>query len=60
MLRYLAKLVQERNYGRLEWAVLDWNESAIKFYKNLGAVALDDWTIFRITGETLDRLASKD
>jgi GNAT superfamily N-acetyltransferase len=58
MFHYLAKLAKERNCGRLEWSVLDWNEPAIKFYKSLGAVSLDDWTIFRITGEALEHLAT--
>lgn len=53
----LAALAVERDCGRLEWAVLDWNESAIGFYKGIGAVPLDDWTTFRVTGEALSRLA---
>ncbi len=57
LLKYLAKVAVERNCGRLEWSVLDWNESAIGFYKSLGAVPLDDWTIFRMRGEALARLA---
>lgn len=57
LLRYLAQLAVERRCGRLEWAVLDWNEPAIGFYKRLGAVPLDDWTIFRVTGEALHELA---
>ena len=44
--------------GRFEWAVLDWNEPAIEFYKSLGAVPLDDWTIFRVTGDALEKLAA--
>ncbi|MBI4473102.1 MAG: GNAT family N-acetyltransferase [Acidobacteria bacterium] len=59
MLTYLAKTARERKCGRLEWSVLDWNEPAIKFYKNLGAVSLDDWTVFRVTGEALRRLAGE-
>ena len=58
LLTKLAAIAQDRGYGRLEWTVLDWNESAIGFYKKLGAVPLDDWTIFRVTGEALARLAS--
>jgi GNAT superfamily N-acetyltransferase len=58
LLTKLAAIAQERGYGRLEWSVLDWNESAIGFYKKLGAIPLDDWTIFRVTGEALKRLAS--
>jgi GNAT superfamily N-acetyltransferase len=57
LLRHLAKLALERNCGRLEWSVLDWNESAIGFYKSLGAEPLDDWTIFRVKGDALKRLA---
>ena len=57
MLGYLAKLAKERDCGRLEWSVLNWNEPAIKFYKSLGAVSLDDWTIFRVSGEALECLA---
>jgi GNAT superfamily N-acetyltransferase len=57
MLNFLAKLATERNCGRLEWWVLDWNESAIKFYKRLGAKAMDEWTVFRVTGKALDNLA---
>jgi GNAT superfamily N-acetyltransferase len=59
LLVHLAKIAKERNCGRLEWAVLDWNEPAIAFYKGLGAVPLDDWTVFRVTGEALDALAEK-
>jgi GNAT superfamily N-acetyltransferase len=57
MLKYLAKLAIERDCGRLEWACLDWNEPSICFYKGLGAEALDDWTVFRVTGETLKDMA---
>ena len=59
MLAYLAQLALERHCGRLEWWVLDWNESAVQFYKSFGAVPMDDWTVFRVTGETLRRLADK-
>lgn len=57
LLSRLARLARERGCGRLEWAVLDWNEPAIRFYRNLGAVAMDEWTVFRATGESLARLA---
>lgn len=57
LLKYLARLAVERGCGRVEWAVLDWNESAIDFYKGIGAVPVDDWTIFRLTGEPLQHLA---
>jgi len=52
----IARIAKERNCGRLEWAVLDWNQPAIDFYRGLGAAPLDDWTLFRVTGEALDNL----
>jgi len=57
LLTHLARLAVERGCGRLEWAVLDWNREAINFYKRLGAVAMSEWTTYRLTGEALDRLA---
>jgi GNAT superfamily N-acetyltransferase len=57
ILSYLAQLAVERGYGRLEWSVLDWNESAIKFYRRMGAAVLPDWRICRVTGEALSQLA---
>ena len=57
LLRYLARLAVARNCARFEWAVLDWNEPAIGFYKSLGARPLDDWTVFRVTGEALQQLS---
>jgi GNAT superfamily N-acetyltransferase len=57
LLLYVAKLAHERRCGRVEWAVLDWNEPAISFYKKLGAVALNEWTVFRVTGAALNNLA---
>jgi GNAT superfamily N-acetyltransferase len=57
LLLYVARLANERRCGRLEWAVLDWNEPAINFYKKLGAVAMNEWTIYRVTGEALSKLA---
>jgi len=57
LLRRVAEIAQGRECGRLEWSVLDWNEPAIRFYEKLGAVAMDDWTIYRVTGPTLARLA---
>ena len=57
MLKYLAELAVERDCGRLEWACLDWNEPSICFYKGLGAQALDNWTVYRLTGETLREMA---
>ena len=59
MLAYLAQLAQERQCGRLEWSVLDWNESARRFYRSLGAGEMDEWTVNRLTGETLARLAAE-
>ena len=58
MLAYLAHLAKSRNCGRLEWWVLDWNETAIKFYEHLGAKAMDDWTVYRVTGDALNDLAA--
>jgi GNAT superfamily N-acetyltransferase len=58
LLVHLAKLAVERDCGRLEWSVLDWNTPAIDFYKSLGAVAMDEWTVYRLTGEGLAHLAS--
>ena len=57
MLSFLARLAVERGCGRLEWWVLDWNEPAIRFYERLGAQAMDEWTVYRVTGNTLDELA---
>ncbi len=57
LLRCLARIAVDRQCGRLEWSVLDWNESAIRFYENLGAQGLDEWTMFRVTGDPLKRLA---
>src|SRR5436190_16422063 len=53
LLKKLAAIARERDYGRMEWSVLDWNDPAINFYKKLGAVPLEDWTMFRLTGEAL-------
>jgi GNAT superfamily N-acetyltransferase len=58
MLAHLARLAVERGCGRLEWAVLDWNAPAIRFYKGLGAEAMDEWTIHRMTGDALRQLAA--
>lgn len=57
LLARLAKVAAERGYGRLDWAVLDWNTPSIEFYRSLGAVPLDAWTGYRLTGEALARLA---
>jgi GNAT superfamily N-acetyltransferase len=57
LLVHLAKIARDRGCGRMEWAVLDWNEPAIEFYKKLGARPLDDWRIFRLTREGIAALA---
>jgi GNAT superfamily N-acetyltransferase len=57
LLNYLANLTKQRGCARLSWAVLDWNQPAIKFYRNLGAVPLNDWTIYELSGAALERLA---
>jgi len=54
----LAKIARDRGCGRMEWAVLDWNEPAIKFYRALGARPMHEWTVFRLTGDEIARLAS--
>ena len=54
----LARLARERDCGRLEWWVLDWNEPSIGFYRKLGAVPMDDWTVYRLSGTALEDLAS--
>jgi GNAT superfamily N-acetyltransferase len=53
----LAQIAVERNYCRLDWAVLDWNEPAIAFYRSLGAIAMDEWTVNRLTGDALRQVA---
>ena len=54
----LAQIARERGCGRMEWAVLDWNDPAIGFYKKLGARAMDEWTVYRLTSEGIRSLAS--
>lgn len=56
ILSYLAKLCVERKYGRLEWSCLDWNEPSIEFYKKMGAVPMDEWTVYRLSGKALEEL----
>lgn len=53
----IARTAEARGCGRVEWSVLDWNEPSIDFYKKLGAVAMDEWTMYRLTGEALRQLA---
>ena len=57
LLSALAEITKERQCGRLEWSCLDWNEPSIAFYKSLGAVPMDEWTVYRVTGNELDKLA---
>jgi len=57
LLQRLASIARERGCGRFEWAVLDWNAPSIRFYEGLGARLMDDWTICRVTGDALERLA---
>ncbi|MCX4746799.1 GNAT family N-acetyltransferase [Kitasatospora sp. NBC_01287] len=59
LLTELARIAVERGYGRLEWAVLDWNEPSIGFYKSLGAQPMDEWTTFRLAGEPLRELGKR-
>lgn len=60
LLRELARIAVARGCGRVEWLVLDWNEPSIQFYRKLGAVPMDDWTMFRLTGDSLAKLAAGD
>jgi hypothetical protein len=59
MLSFLAKLALERDCGRLEWWCLDWNQSSVAFYKSMGAVPMDEWTVFRVCDQALTNLASR-
>lgn len=59
LLAALAQIAVERGYARFEWSVLDWNEPAIGFYKSLGAVPMDEWTVHRLDGEALRRLGAR-
>jgi GNAT superfamily N-acetyltransferase len=59
LLSALARIAVERGCARLEWAVLDWNQLAIDFYRRIGAVPLDDWTVMRMTGDSLADLARR-
>jgi GNAT superfamily N-acetyltransferase len=59
LLKHLAGVAVSRDYGRLEWRVLDWNEPAIRFYRSIGAEPLSDWTVFRVTGDALRALAGR-
>jgi GNAT superfamily N-acetyltransferase len=57
LLKFLAKTALERGCGRLEWSCLDWNKPSIDFYLSLGAVPMEEWTIYRLTGKTLEDMA---
>ena len=57
LLQHLAAKCVENGWGRFQWWVLDWNEPSIEFYKSLGAVAMDEWTVYRVSGEELPKLA---
>jgi diamine N-acetyltransferase len=59
LLVHLAKICGERGYARMQWSVLDWNKPSIDFYKSLGGVMLDDWTLCRVSGDALTRLAGR-
>lgn len=59
ILARLAQICRERNCGRLEWACLDWNKSSINFYLSLGAVPMDEWTVYRVSGDSLAQLAGE-
>jgi len=56
LLQHLARICEEKGYGRFQWWVLDWNSPAIEFYRSLGAVAMDEWTVYRVSGEALKDL----
>jgi GNAT superfamily N-acetyltransferase len=58
MLREIARIAVARNYGRVEWCVLDWNAPSIAFYKSLGAFPMDEWTIYRLTGDALQKFGA--
>ncbi|MFN7021720.1 MAG: GNAT family N-acetyltransferase [Phycisphaerales bacterium] len=58
LFRHVAGVAVARGCGRMEWSVLDWNTPAIEFYRSMGAVAMDEWTVHRLTGEALNRAAS--
>ena len=59
LLQHLAQIAVARGCGRMEWSVLNWNESAIRFFRSLGARPMDEWTVYRLTGDTLREVASR-
>jgi GNAT superfamily N-acetyltransferase len=58
LLKHLAKICDEKGYGRLQWWALDWNSPAIEFYKSFGAEAMDEWTVYRTSGQALKDLGN--
>jgi GNAT superfamily N-acetyltransferase len=56
LLQHLARICETQGYGRFQWWVLDWNSPAIEFYRSLGAVAMDEWTVYRVSGDALKKL----
>lgn len=60
LLRHLARIAVEQGCGRIEWSVLNWNETAIRFYRNIGARAMNEWTVYRLTGDAIGRVAKSD
>ncbi|HET6670088.1 MAG TPA: GNAT family N-acetyltransferase [Pyrinomonadaceae bacterium] len=60
LLRHLAKLAKDKGCWRIEWAVLHWNQSAIRFYEKLGAVPMNEWAVYRLSGAALSRLADEN
>lgn len=58
LIRRLAQIAVERNYGRVEWACLDWNQPSIDFYRSIGAISMDEWTTFRLAGEAIEKVAN--
>ena len=58
LLKHLAEICNERGYGRFQWWVLDWNSPAIEFYRSLGAEAMSEWTVYRVSGEPLRKLGN--
>ena len=59
LLQRLAAIAKEEGCGRFEWWCLDWNQPSIDFYKKMGAIPMDEWTVYRITGDTLDKMAAE-
>ena len=60
LLKHLAGIAVDRGCTRFEWAVLDWNEKAIAFYRSVGALPMEEWTVYRVTGDALAKLADKN